>query len=599
MKKLLWLLPIIGALLLLGQSCSTKSTPVYQLNTSVEPSEAGSVNQSATEAEEGETITITANANEHWVFDRWSGDHSGTDNPATIMLDADKSVTALFEKRDYPLTIHIEGEGSVDERVVQAKTTDYPHGTVVELTPIPSDGWELISWSGDVSSTEEVITVTIDGETNITATFERKAYPMTITVEVDNITTGSVTAQAEIEQDDLNEISERGACAVVADHSSAEPICSVASEAGFGPYSVLISGLEADTRYEVYSFAISFERKTVSESEIIETAIRIEDSSDIEGSIQLPAGSSVNTETLQVHSPYSGTGVADGRFAINTPGDFSIQYVTNDEESVILMGYNYPGAPDHNINPESTALALIMNMPLMADLSDDAKMDVINEVRNSSGFRGLINQIEESSGNNRDLFDENNQALLAALENVLSEITPQENTSTIRSKNVQYASGNNPPVNIFQSGRELVFNTTKTHSSVIGIYEDDSRLEKIEVLGNTYVAESLSEIISGTANPGSDFTDYPYQLPNDGEYDVIIRTGRPGSGDGSDEHTEAFVLNSRYFVTQSLSSLFPYINTLGCIPAVYASTANLVPFLLGLGSMNDPRQVLVEVTKEM
>ncbi|MCC5907248.1 MAG: hypothetical protein JJU13_13635 [Balneolaceae bacterium] len=183
MKKLLWLLPIIGALLLLGQSCSTKSTPVYQLNTSVEPSEAGSVNQSATEAEEGETITITAKANEHWVFDRWSGDHSGTDNPASIVMDTDKSVTALFEKRDYPLTIHIEGEGTVDERVVQAKTTDYPHGTVVELTADPDEGWKFSGWSGDVESAEEVIEVTIDDRINITATFNRIKYPLIISIK--------------------------------------------------------------------------------------------------------------------------------------------------------------------------------------------------------------------------------------------------------------------------------------------------------------------------------------------------------------------------------------------------------------------------------
>jgi hypothetical protein len=55
-------------ILLFIYSCSTDSTPVYQLSTSAEPAEAGSVTQSAAEAEQGETITITANANEHWVL---------------------------------------------------------------------------------------------------------------------------------------------------------------------------------------------------------------------------------------------------------------------------------------------------------------------------------------------------------------------------------------------------------------------------------------------------------------------------------------------------------------------------------------------------
>ena len=173
----------ITILLIIVYSCSTESTPVYQLSTSVEPSEAGTVTPSTAESEEGDSIQITANANEHWVFDRWSGDYSGTENPASILMDADKSVTALFEKRDYPLTIDIDGEGTVDERVIQQKTTDYPHGTVVELTANPAEGWEFIEWGGDVESEEEVIEINIDGDTNVTVTFERMDYPLTITIE--------------------------------------------------------------------------------------------------------------------------------------------------------------------------------------------------------------------------------------------------------------------------------------------------------------------------------------------------------------------------------------------------------------------------------
>ncbi|MDZ7808791.1 MAG: hypothetical protein U5K71_17030 [Gracilimonas sp.] len=55
-------------------SCSDSSTepsPVYNLTTSAEPSEAGSVNPSSAEAEEGGSIQVTASANEHWVFESW------------------------------------------------------------------------------------------------------------------------------------------------------------------------------------------------------------------------------------------------------------------------------------------------------------------------------------------------------------------------------------------------------------------------------------------------------------------------------------------------------------------------------------------------
>ncbi len=172
-------------------SCSTESTPVYQLTVSADPPEAGTVSPATAEVEEGESIQITATANEHWVFERWGGDHSGTENPVSIVMDADKNVTALFEKQEYPLTIDIEGEGSVSQQVIQSRTTDYPHGTLVELTAEPDTGWKFVGWSGDVSGEENPVTVTVEDETTVTATFERIEYPLTIEIE----------GQGEVEQE--------------------------------------------------------------------------------------------------------------------------------------------------------------------------------------------------------------------------------------------------------------------------------------------------------------------------------------------------------------------------------------------------------------
>ena len=168
-------------------SCSTESTPVYQLTTSADPIEAGSVIPSTAEVEEGESIEIIANSNEHWIFDRWSGDYSGTDNPASIVMDNDKNISALFVKREYPLTINVDGEGSVDERVIQAKTTDYPHGTIVELTAIPSSNWEFAGWSGDFSGMTNPFELTINSNKTIVATFSRQMFELEVSIEGDGL----------------------------------------------------------------------------------------------------------------------------------------------------------------------------------------------------------------------------------------------------------------------------------------------------------------------------------------------------------------------------------------------------------------------------
>lgn len=43
------------------------------------------------------TVTLTAAASSGWAFDGWSGDASGAANPATVKMNADKSVTAKFK----------------------------------------------------------------------------------------------------------------------------------------------------------------------------------------------------------------------------------------------------------------------------------------------------------------------------------------------------------------------------------------------------------------------------------------------------------------------------------------------------------------------
>src|SRR5690625_6712052 len=78
-----------------------------------------------------------------WLIDRWQGDHTGNSNPANITINSDTDVTAIFINREYSLSVNTDGEGSVRERVVPAKTTDYPHGTTVEVTANPSEGWEF------------------------------------------------------------------------------------------------------------------------------------------------------------------------------------------------------------------------------------------------------------------------------------------------------------------------------------------------------------------------------------------------------------------------------------------------------------------------
>ena len=159
-------------LLFILSSCGSESTPVYSLTTTPTPDEAGSVSPSSGEYDEGETVEISATPNEDWIFDGWEGDVSGSDNPATVTMDSDKDVAATFVLRDYPLTVEIEGEGTVQEMIAKKKTTDYGAGTFVELTAKPADGWIFSHWEGDLSNSENPSIIEINDEKYVTAIFE-------------------------------------------------------------------------------------------------------------------------------------------------------------------------------------------------------------------------------------------------------------------------------------------------------------------------------------------------------------------------------------------------------------------------------------------
>src|SRR5690625_7560137 len=84
----------------------------------------------------------------------------------------------MFEKRQYPMTIEIDGEGVVEEELLPAKSTDYPHGSTVQITAKPDDGWFFSDWSGHLNSTENPAVVEVNGEAAITADCKRHEIQM-------------------------------------------------------------------------------------------------------------------------------------------------------------------------------------------------------------------------------------------------------------------------------------------------------------------------------------------------------------------------------------------------------------------------------------
>ena len=142
-------------------SCS-KDTIIYTLTTSANPSDGGTVSPALKDYEEGETVTINASPAAEYVFQNWSG-ASGTSETTSILMNSNKTVVANFIKKQYALTINVEGEGTVNEKIIKVgSSTDYNSGTIVELNALPLTGYRFENWAGDLTGSENPKQITID-----------------------------------------------------------------------------------------------------------------------------------------------------------------------------------------------------------------------------------------------------------------------------------------------------------------------------------------------------------------------------------------------------------------------------------------------------
>jgi len=144
--------------------------------------------------ESGTSVPIEAVPAPGYTFNNWSGDLSGTANPATIVIDCNKRITANFSKITHNLTIRVSGNGTTTPT---PSDHDYVEGTVVNITVNPDSGWWFDRWIGEVSAPNEAsTTVTMDSDKTITAIFSNIMHTLTIQINGSGSTNPTASTQA-------------------------------------------------------------------------------------------------------------------------------------------------------------------------------------------------------------------------------------------------------------------------------------------------------------------------------------------------------------------------------------------------------------------
>jgi uncharacterized repeat protein (TIGR02543 family) len=143
----------------------------YTLTTTVSPTAVGSItlNPSGGSYSSGTNVTTTAVANSGYTFSGWSGALTGSTNPGTITMNANKTLTATFTPTTtYSLTITAPSNGTI---TANPAGPNYASGTTVTLTATPNSGYQLSSWGGALSGSTNPTTLLMNGTKTVTATF--------------------------------------------------------------------------------------------------------------------------------------------------------------------------------------------------------------------------------------------------------------------------------------------------------------------------------------------------------------------------------------------------------------------------------------------
>ncbi|KHF38720.1 InlB B-repeat-containing protein [Halalkalibacter okhensis] len=146
-------------------------TPSYTL--SLGASEGGQIrkDQSGNQFKNGTKVNLTALPNPGWKFDRWEGAISGTSGNATITMNENKNVRAVFSKeepKNFNLSTTISGDGTISG----VRNGSYTDGSTATITAVPAEGWEFDHWEGDASGNNPSLSITINRDMAITAVFK-------------------------------------------------------------------------------------------------------------------------------------------------------------------------------------------------------------------------------------------------------------------------------------------------------------------------------------------------------------------------------------------------------------------------------------------
>jgi len=177
---------LLGVSLMVLASCSDEKPEEvvevkYLFSAVANPQQGGSVSPNQGSYLVGTKLNVKATPNADYRFTGWEGTAIGDANPLSLTVNGNIELVANFSLREYPLSLEIEGEGTVKETVISTRT-DYAIGTIVELVAVPDEGWQFKEWQGDLTGSENPTNITINDNKSVKAVFVKQQFSYKVNI---------------------------------------------------------------------------------------------------------------------------------------------------------------------------------------------------------------------------------------------------------------------------------------------------------------------------------------------------------------------------------------------------------------------------------
>jgi len=175
-SRLLLLVSIAAAMAMTFVGCAPSS---FKLSVSCSPEAAGSVDPSRGTYDKGVEVDVTATPSAGYRFDHWEGGASGQSPTVLLTMDSTKTLTAYFTKT-YTVSVSSTPANSGS---VSPNGGTYDEGKEVTLAATPAQYYKFNGWSGDASGSSDHVTITMDSNKIVVASFVKLTYSVQTQVD--------------------------------------------------------------------------------------------------------------------------------------------------------------------------------------------------------------------------------------------------------------------------------------------------------------------------------------------------------------------------------------------------------------------------------